>query len=261
MGGGRGSLASLQYDMVWSFGCPVRLSPLPIPGSWAHGPSGRTDVDVCARVFCDDGRTCLGNNKALAGGSQRGYHNRPAWRRCVLLPTFALVIDNSSCFIGKTLFLIYLLVRLLQLKQVVLFTLDGERVYLFYHEKVYTTYIPQLNAIQPELQLPKPKTSKVFIWSLFDVYKEQEPELLLVRQPCFPVQAASPDPISFEIWSKERSPLHFDLPLWTPKELAQAYVLPTSCLCAILYTLSSFPCQPMYNAFRACFGKTQLNAT
>ncbi len=179
---------------------------------------------------------------------------------CVVLPNFALVIDNS-CFIGKTLFLIYLLVRLLQLKQVVLFTLDNERLYLFYHKKVYTTYIPQLNAIQPELQLPKPKTSKVFIWSLFDVRMEQEPELLLVRQPCFPVQAASPDPIRFKIWSKERSPLHFGLPLWTPKELAQAYVLSTSCLCPYSILSAVFHINPGTTSFRGRFAKTHLNAT
>jgi len=165
------------------------------------------------------------------------------------------MIDNNAFFIlGKALFLIYLLVRLLQLKQVVLFTLDGERVYLFYYKKVYTTYIPQLNTIQPELQLPKPKTSKVFIWSLFDVYKEREPELLLVRQPCFPVQAASSNSISFETWSEERSPLHFDLPLWNRNELAQAYAFSTLCLC-ILFTLSSFPCQPMYNALLSALQK------
>ncbi len=161
-------------------------------------------------------------------------------------------------FIGKTLFLIYFLVRLLQLKQVVLFTLDGERLYLFYHGRVYTTYIPQLNAIQPELQLPEPKTSKVFIWSLFDVREKQEPKQLLFKPPCIPVQTASPDPIRFKMWVRDRDPLRVGLPLWTREELAQAYVVPISCLYPylnILYTLRSLPYQPMYNLLSSALRK------
>ena len=50
-------------------------------------------------------------------------------------------------FIGKTLLLIDLLVRLLQLQQVVLFTLDGEDLHLFYHGKVYATTLASLYAI------------------------------------------------------------------------------------------------------------------
>ena len=102
-------------------------------------------------------------------------------------------------FIGKTFFQFYLLVRLLQLQQVVLFTLDGERLYLFYHGRVYTSYIAQLISFQPELQLPVPKTSNVFIWSLFNICEKQEPKPLLFKPPCIPVQTASPDPIRFKM--------------------------------------------------------------
>jgi len=74
-----------------------------------------------------------------------------------------------------------MLVRLLLRKQIVLFTLNGERLYLFYHGKVYTTTMQSLNAIEPGRQLPNRKSwsSKVFIWTLFDIENRKGPEMLL----------------------------------------------------------------------------------
>ncbi len=132
-------------------------------------------------------------------------------------------------FIGKTLFLFYLLVRLLQLQQVVLFTLDGNNLYLFYHGKVYTTTMALLYTTQRAYRLPQPKSQtslKVFMWSLFDIHKKQEPDWVLITHPCLPVQAAPPDSIRFKIWRKEFQPMRVGLPLWTRDELAKGYVLP-----------------------------------
>jgi len=110
-------------------------------------------------------------------------------------------------FEGKTLFLYYLLVRLLQRKQVV----------LFYHNEVYTADMKAPGS------LPNPisKSSDVFIWSLFDIRKPKEPKKFLVTYPCLPVQTASPNPVRYKIWGKERKPLLTGLPLWTRDELAQ----------------------------------------
>ena len=121
-------------------------------------------------------------------------------------------------FEGKTLFLYYLLVRLLQRKQVVLFSQDGEQLYLFYHNEVYMTANEGRR-----VSLPKPisDSSNVFIWSLFDIYEQREPETFLVTYPCSPVQTASPNSIRYKIWDKEQFPLHTGLPLWTRDELAQ----------------------------------------
>jgi hypothetical protein len=131
-------------------------------------------------------------------------------------------------FIGKTLFLFYLLVRLLQLRQVVLFTLDGNDLYLFYHGEVYTTTVASLNTTQKLFRLPQPEsqTSEVFMWSLFDIREKQEPDLVLITHPCVPVQAAPPDSVRFRTWHKEFRPMHVGLPLWTRDELAKGYVLP-----------------------------------
>ncbi|KAJ3497409.1 hypothetical protein NLJ89_g10352 [Agrocybe chaxingu] len=145
------------------------------------------------------------------------------WARALSSQGLTGVLITGQPGIGKTLFQYYLLVRLLQQKQLVLFSLDGEWLYLFYHHGVYTVTMPTLAAVQPGLQLPEPTSmsSNVFIWSLFDIQKREEPDLLFVTQPCLPVQTASPDPCRYKIWDKERSPLLAGLPLWSRDELAQ----------------------------------------
>ena len=123
-------------------------------------------------------------------------------------------------FEGKTLFLYYLLIRLLQRKQVVLFSPDGEALYLFYHDQVYYR-IGGIGGIDVPLPLPISNSSNVFIWSLFDIRLPEEPKRFLVTYPCLPVQTASLNSIRYKIWDKERMPLHTGLPLWTRDELAR----------------------------------------
>ena len=73
--------------------------------------------------------------------------------------------------------------------------------------------------------LPMPESlSNVFIWSLLDIREKQEPCRLLVTSPCFPIQTASPDPVQYKIWTKEKVPLFTGLPLWTRDELIQGCV-------------------------------------
>ena len=130
-------------------------------------------------------------------------------------------------FEGKTLFNYYLLVRLLQWKQVVLFSPDGKIVYLFYYLGVYEVTIAALASLDVDESLPNPiSPSNVFIWSLFDIHEQKEPDLFLVTLPCLPVQVASPNPIRYHTWKKEMVPLFIGLPLWTRDELAKGYVLP-----------------------------------
>ena len=138
---------------------------------------------------------------------------------------------RSIVFEGKTLFNYYLLVRLLQRKQVVLFSPDGDMMYLFYFGKVYKA----LAAPGVGASFPNPiSSSNVFIWSLFDIRERKEPESFLVTYPCFPVQSASLDPIRYRTWDKEMLPLITGLPLWTRDELAQGYVLPITHYCLYL---------------------------
>jgi hypothetical protein len=153
-------------------------------------------------------------------------------------------------FEGKTLFNYYLLVRLLQRKQVVLFSPDGKVVYLFYFTGVFKASVEGL-AVGMGDSLPHPiSSSNAFIWSLFEIRDWKEPELFLVHRPCFPVQVVSPDPTQYKTWRKESRPLMTGLPLWTRDELAKAYVLPIThfCLCLSIHSsgcntsLSTSPC-------------------
>jgi len=86
------------------------------------------------------------------------------------------------------LFQYYTLVRLLQQKQVVLLlSLDGQRLYLFYHDGVYTILTASLDDEGPIFN-PKKSTSKVFIWSLIDIQERDEPNWRLTRPPYHPWQ-------------------------------------------------------------------------
>ncbi|KAF8525778.1 hypothetical protein BU17DRAFT_62351 [Hysterangium stoloniferum] len=121
-------------------------------------------------------------------------------------------------FLGKTLFLFYLLVRLLQQKQNVLFSLDGRQLFLFFHDAVYLAKA----GMDPIPPTAKPLSPNVFIWSLFDISARQEPPFPLLSCYCFPVQTASPDPVRYKIWTKETTALIAGLPLWTREELSLA---------------------------------------
>jgi len=121
--------------------------------------------------------------------------------------------------LGKTTFLPYLLVRLLQQRQIVLFTLDGDDVYLFYDGEVHT------GSTKRTLTLPWCKTLNmpIFIWSLFDIALKREPPKTLLRGR--PIQTASPDSSRYEIWTKRASvltPHIVVMPVWSRDELERA---------------------------------------
>jgi hypothetical protein len=164
---------------------------------------------------------------------------------------------------GKTLFQYYTLVRLLQQKQIVLLlSLDGQRLYLFYHDRVHTILTASLD--DEDLPSPKKSTLKVFIWSLIDIQERDEPNWLLTRPPCLPVQTARLDSCRYKIWDKHRMPLCTGLPLWTHEELAQGYVLPISSFSpSSENTLPRLPYQEKYhsllNAIRKVYTSTSLH--
>ena len=116
--------------------------------------------------------------------------------------------------------------------------MDGERLFLFYHDRVYTATTASLAEVQRGKRFPEPKlsSSNVFLWSSFDIKGNNEPRRFLVQPPCLPVQTAPPDSSCYKTWDKEQAPLLTALPLWTRKELAQGYALPISCFCPRLST-------------------------
>jgi hypothetical protein len=89
-----------------------------------------------------------------------------------------------------------------------------------------------------DVSLPNPiSSSNIFIWSIFDIREQKEPEMFLVAHPCFPVQTASLDPIRYRTWDKEQVPLHTGLLLWSCDELMQGYVISITHFCLRLSAL------------------------
>jgi len=136
------------------------------------------------------------------------------WQQAVDRPRTRVILSGQPG-IGKTLFLWYLLVRLLRMKQPVLLHVTRTNALLFWDTAVYT-------APSDVVLLPVPlNNSASFIWSLFDFRDLQGPPNV-VTDNCFPVQAPSPSDSQYKIWRKERGPLFSAFPLWTHEELTIA---------------------------------------
>ena len=174
-------------------------------------------------MLCRYVRLCMGQ-RVGGQGCQWDSNSRSVWYRCVL--SRVLFFQSRMRLIivqGKTMFLPYFLIRLLQYKQIVLFTVDGTRLFLFHVGEVWTAIA------NPMLQLPLPRrpqklSLKQFVWSLFDIKASTEPEEMLIRQHCFPIQTASPDVSRYRRWSRKRNATITGFPLWTRAELVQGYV-------------------------------------
>ena len=111
----------------------------------------------------------------------------------------------------------YLLIRLLQQKQIVLFTVDGVNLYLFYHGQVY------FGQTKSTLALPERTKDDIFIWSLFNIKNREEAAEVLLRPQCLPVLTASPDGSQYRIWRAmgTMAPQVVIMPMWSRDELAR----------------------------------------
>ncbi|KAI0695868.1 hypothetical protein C8T65DRAFT_39679 [Cerioporus squamosus] len=146
------------------------------------------------------------------------------WRAATLFRPGALISGQPG--ISKTVFLWYMLIRLLQEGQVVLLHMPGNRPLLFLHDKVYIrkpSLIPDDG--EPNL-LPVCSEKLGFIWSLFDIAAPTAPPYLATRIDCFLVQAPFPDPARYAGWIKNNFLVYKGaLPLWTRDELRAAFPL------------------------------------
>jgi hypothetical protein len=190
------------------------------------------------------------DNLALPGSEDDSFMIRKCyvdaeklvWNRAIFAPKTGIILSGQpgigkfinissvspsslqlETFVGKTLFIWFLLVRLLSMKQVVVLHIAGGGPtggpILFYHNAVYTTS-PAVGGSA----LPVPRTGlkrPTFIWSLFDLKRGDHPPLALYPQ-CFPVQAPSPNPERYSEWRKVRNPFFTYFPLWSRDELRSA---------------------------------------
>ncbi|KAF8505283.1 hypothetical protein BU17DRAFT_57957 [Hysterangium stoloniferum] len=131
---------------------------------------------------------------------------------------------------GKTLFLYYLFVRLLQQKQIVLFSLGDHQLFLFFHDAVYLE-----NArMDPSPPVPKSSSPDVLIWSLVDI-RQTGATMAVALSLLLPVLTVSPDPIQYRTWMKGTMSLIVGLLLWTREELTSVGLhLPIRCFCSCL---------------------------
>jgi len=136
--------------------------------------------------------------------------------------------QRRICFPGKTIFLIFMLVRLISARQVVLLC-DHFVVYLFYRGKVYSQ-----SGVSCFDGLPTRQQARYCpIWALIDVdFQEQGPSIRRSSN-IWPIQASPPGPARWRSWSKQNGAPLLGMPLWNTEELVEGYVFGMFSLSAI----------------------------
>lgn len=129
---------------------------------------------------------------------------------------------------GKTMLQFLNLACLLQLKQSVLFSIDGQRVLLFHNRQAYSSTVAAHSPLPKPREVNNNKAIKPWIWSLLDIPEQAPPDSYLVARSNYviPVQTVSPD-TPRNLWWKLRVPHTFYLDRWTIQELHSAFVLPS----------------------------------
>ncbi|KAI0764791.1 hypothetical protein C8Q74DRAFT_1284000, partial [Fomes fomentarius] len=116
--------------------------------------------------------------------------------------------------VGKTMFLKYMLARLLSEKQVVVFY-TPQRIYLFYQNYVY--HRPETS--EAIIDLPYHTQSTFSLWMLVDMDPEvREPHVDDVPS-VWPVLASPPNSRRWKCWAKQMDGVLWGLDLWTKEEL------------------------------------------
>ena len=159
---------------------------------------------------------CLNGSPILA---------RPAWNWYVSTTKSSphATTHRRTRFPGKTLFLDFMLARLISAKQIVL-VYTASYVLLFYHGTVYTRRPADFSGVPRHRKHPF-----FFAWALIDADSSiQQPPICNLHY-IWPIQASSPQPTRWQGWSKQRKAFVWGMPLWNMKELMQAYVLSAPC--------------------------------
>ncbi len=113
--------------------------------------------------------------------------------------SYCVLLRRTPSCIGKTVFLWYLLDRLLREKQVVSLHMPYNPPLLFFHDKMYEWLHAPLGVFAYH-NLSIPSVQNTSIWSLFDVAMDPPP--LALNPQCFVVQAPSPHPNRMR-WTKK----------------------------------------------------------
>ncbi|KAI0712120.1 hypothetical protein C8Q76DRAFT_845017 [Earliella scabrosa] len=127
---------------------------------------------------------------------------------------------------GKTVFLWYCVIRLVQDGQVVLLHTPENSPLLFYHDTVYIRGTDPSLDKNPSNPLPIGAKEQMFIWSVFDLGDASQPPYLAIGEKQFFVQAPSPYS-QLTQWMRGIYSFYYAgaLPLWTREELHAALPL------------------------------------
>jgi len=134
-----------------------------------------------------------------------------------------LTAHLHTCSLGKTLFLTFMLVKLISAGQVVLLYNPPE-VYLFYHGQVYSRL-----AKDGFESLPKHRRMTYCpIWALIDGDYGSQGLPIGLSPVTWPVYASSPSPTRWTPLLEQNGATLLGMPLWNMEELLQGYVLPSA---------------------------------
>ncbi|KAI9513532.1 hypothetical protein F5148DRAFT_1278893 [Russula earlei] len=193
------------------------------PGEWMAFAEGARKFQPEAGVF-DLGPFASIHNTTVFVRECYREAEKVVWQQAVNLPRDGIIFTGQPG-IGKTYFVWYLLIRLLQDNQTIVFVVDGESPILFYLDGIYVPKDPLYEEYLPHL----PKNSRGgFVWFLFDISSPCSPIPSMVYSPSplfFPIQAPSPNPAHYSIWHKFRRPLYTAFPIWTFEELKKGLLL------------------------------------
>lgn len=144
------------------------------------------------------------------------YPRWTAWNWCAFLVTAHHVTLTITSQPGKTLWLTYVLVRLLnENKAVAYYSAAG--TFLFFENSVYSRILGQVTGFPP---------SESAIFCLIDSDRHKVPadttfmtDRTLVNKT-FPIMATSPNPSRYDTWKKQRGLVPIEImPLWKRYEL------------------------------------------
>ncbi|KAM6501894.1 hypothetical protein JOM56_001871 [Amanita muscaria] len=174
---------------------------------WRNGDLDREDP---SELFLNDLALPVSSDNSLMVRKCYVEAEKLVWKTALSFPKTGAIITGQPG-IGKTLFIWYLLIRLLHMEQVILLHAGGQDV-LFYSGGIYGA-----SRDARTYDLPSPGSNS-FIWSLFDLCPQEQVPAFAIHPQCFPVQGPSPNRDLY-LWQKQRGPFYTVFPLWTLEEL------------------------------------------
>ena len=139
------------------------------------------------------------------------------------------ITHRHITFPGKTIFLYYMLVRLISARQPVLLYTSTTTIF-FYRGEVY-----RQTTENHFWSIPIYQGGYFPLWALIDIDSRLEPPPIEGGSRVWPIQSSSPDPIRWYRWRSQTGAALLGMHLWTMEELIQG------CVFTLCHFLPSIP--------------------